>query len=200
MIELVVVMIVLVLVAGSVVVFSGSNTIEDAKEKTTTLSMQEMKSTIMGHARFAGYVGDMILYPRPSTTAVGDGYRVDHTQVGFLFVNPDSYSSGVPESVSNTFSPATKRGWRGPYIESSSGIYAIDNSRGFTNFYGRNGDKIILDGWGNPIILQEPNGSAADKKAYTRLVSAGANGIIDTQLTDLMAGAPGDDYVLFLRQ
>lgn len=80
------------------------------------------------------------------------------------------------------FDPNTRLGWRGPYVMDSG---ARDGAN----------DPAILDGWGRPIVIQAPSALTI------RLVSAGADGILDTPPATAMPtlAACGDDLVLFLR-
>jgi type II secretory pathway pseudopilin PulG len=67
--------------------------------------------------------------------------------------------------------------------------------------YGETGDPAVLDGWGNPIVLQVPQTPGTtehDRTRHARLVSAGPNGVIDTDPGELMPNERGDDLVLFL--
>ncbi|MBE2286736.1 MAG: hypothetical protein IAE77_24985 [Prosthecobacter sp.] len=80
------------------------------------------------------------------------------------------------------FDPNTRLGWRGPYVMDSG---ARDGAN----------DPAILDGWGRPIVIQTPTALTI------RLVSAGADGILETPPATAMPtlAACGDDLVLFLR-
>lgn len=131
-------------------------------------------------------VGDTVDHP---------GFRADTGRlpatVRGLFVQP----TGVP-----TFDRITGRGWRGPYIREATGTYRIDVARGRTALYGTDGDPAVVDGWGSPIVVQSPaGGDAAQREAFTRLLSAGADGIFQTP-ADLYPplDSRGDDRVLFL--
>jgi prepilin-type N-terminal cleavage/methylation domain-containing protein len=109
----------------------------------------------------------------------------------------------LPTFVADLFDHADK----GPYLQMSSGSYAIDAFNNFTVDYGSNGDPTVVDGWGNPIVLQIPttvSATEAEKKLNARLVSAGPDGEIDTPLsdltpTDLSVTDRDDDIIYFLR-
>lgn len=80
------------------------------------------------------------------------------------------------------FDPNTRLGWRGPYVMDNGARDGAD-------------DPAILDGWGRPIVNQAPTALTI------RLVSAGADGILETPPAIAMPtlAACGDDLVLFLR-
>ncbi len=98
----------------------------------------------------------------------------------------DLFNQGAKPS----FDPVTGRGWRGPYMLAPTGTYAVNAN--FTTAYGANGDPTVLDAWLNPIIIQTATNGTV------RLVSTGADGVIQTQPGS--AGACGDDVVVVLMQ
>jgi prepilin-type N-terminal cleavage/methylation domain-containing protein len=125
-----------------------------------------------------------------SVTPVPAG-RMTSPQLRYLFVNP------LTEDATVTYNPAYRLGWRGPYLVANSGsVYTINATTGFLEQYGENGDPTVLDGWGNPLVIQNP-GTLADGGQDVRLVSAGPNGVLNIppgKLTqDLTATDIGDD-------
>jgi prepilin-type N-terminal cleavage/methylation domain-containing protein len=117
--------------------------------------------------------------------------RANRPQLRYLFLNP------ATEDTTVTFDPAYRRGWRGPYLVNQPGpVYAIDNTAGFTNQYGENGDPVVMDGWGRPIVIQCP-GLLPDGGLDVRLVSAGPDGVLTvppgTPTPLLTATMTGDD-------
>lgn len=167
------------------------------------------------------YLADMGELPRPKLDGSGKDplgvSRVNHPQLRYLFVNPDTEDITTIQESNRLMS---QRRWQGPYVRHGGARYQQVDAKGFLANYGigdvfegdppqitTRGDPAILDAWGRPIVLQEPDDGAAgttNDKKYARLVSAGPNGIIDTPLTVLMpddtntATGRGDDIIVFL--
>jgi type II secretory pathway pseudopilin PulG len=95
----------------------------------------------------------------------------------------------VPRVGWPDFDPNTRRGWRGPYLLGSGARYGV------TDAYGNADDPAVLDGWGQPVVIQLPD---AD---HIRVVSKGEDGVLDTPpAVNLPTLAScGDDVVFFLR-
>jgi hypothetical protein len=225
LIELLVVLLILVGIAALMVpIFSdlGIRAFKGGRKLTpseliTLSTMNAVEEAIMGSASMPGYFKDMNDYPRPDPVLGGlvGGFachpaRPDHPQLRYLFINPRTETdSSVAAGDNLGWDPVLKRGWRGPYLSpGSAGRYEIDPSSGFTTIYGaeidifciEGGDPAPTDGWGNPIVIQElvlQDGPVT--RDYTRLVSAGPNGIIEVDPSDPNAADFGDDVVLFLR-
>jgi hypothetical protein len=98
-----------------------------------------------------------------------------------------------------SYDSISRRGWNGPYVQHTGGTYTVNNTAGFTQAYGENGDPTVLDGWGRPIVLQRP--SVAQPNLHARLVSAGPDGVISTPTNQQFPAKSscGDDLVLYLR-
>jgi type II secretory pathway pseudopilin PulG len=188
--ELVVVLTILATVSAMVVPMAGS-LVADSRDVLTRHSLARLREVIA--QTYWQDSGRQL--PRPGEVGLA-AERVDYPQVRYLFVNP----STNPESTTVTFDPAYRLGWRGPYlVHNNDSLYATHIANGFTNVYGENGDPTVLDGWGNPIVIQNP-GTLADGRQDVRLVSAGPDGVLDTPratLTEaLTAAVIGDDVVL----
>ncbi|MEO1129385.1 MAG: type II secretion system protein [Planctomycetota bacterium] len=227
LIELLVVLVILIGIAALMVpifsdlgirAFKGGRKLTPS-ELVTLSTMNAVEEAIMGSASMPGYFKDMKDYPRPDANLGGQPYncgsagfaqRPDHPQLRYLFINPRTETdSSVAAGDNLGWDPVLKRGWRGPYLAAgSAGRYQVDSSRGFSTVYGDeidifcndDGDPAPLDGWGNPIIIQElvvQEGPVT--RDYTRLVSAGPNGVIDVDPLDPEALDFVDDVVLFLR-
>jgi hypothetical protein len=128
--------------------------------------------------------------PNPSVSP----NRVAAPQVRYLFVNP------ATENATITFDPVYKLGWRGPYVvERSGALYTVNPASGFAEQYGETGDPTVLDGWGQPIVIQNP-GLLPDGRQDVRLVSAGPDGVLDTPpnvaTSALTAAQMGDDIIV----
>jgi len=183
LLELVVVVAILAIIAGLVVPLIGGIT-DSARETATMTDLVTLRNTISGTREHPGYLTDNRKLP---------------ATIRDLFYKP----MGFPDYDKNTH-----LGWRGPYLANSTGQYAIVPAAGFTLDYGDAGDPAIIDGWNRPIVIQRPTvGSAAEQTAYTRLVSAGPDGILNTKAdeVDPDTGKPwpplntrGDDVVVFL--
>lgn len=175
------------------------------------------------------YYPDMGELPRPrldrTTTAGpnGEAIRVNHPQLVYLFVNPDTHEDNqglANDLVTGTGNMLSGRRWQGPYImHSGSEFYAIDTDgslttgTNYTSRYGsgdsvsRIGDPTVTDAWGNPIVIQEPDldsdpstPATQIERQHTRLVSGGQNGRIDTPPDVLMPTSLErvDDLVIYL--
>jgi len=186
--ELVVVIVILAALAALVVPLI-SNTVGDSQQATTLASMRQLQDVITNRywSEMDGVLRetDNSLVPGfPQANPLSDEGRTPHyPQLAFLFRSP---------SACPPFDAVSRRGWHGPYLQHSGGRYTITGS--FTALYGLTGDPAVLDGWGNPIVLQRPTVESA------RLVSAGPDGILQTDVSVAMPTktACGDDLVVFL--
>ena len=178
LIELIVVLIILIGIGGiliptlsNVSVRGADGISRDPNEVTTMTTMNNVRDALIG---------------RDSTDM---SYRRD---LGRL----PSRLSGLIQNIDDErpFIPSVARGWRGPYIVDSGTRYGNfitePNVNGFPNY--PSNDPAILDGFGSPLILQQFDSTDA------RLVSAGANRILETDPNDPIDSNRGDDVVLFL--
>lgn len=204
LLELVVVVAILAILIGFIVPVADY-AINESKRKVTNANLVLIRDAIMGTQDKPGFLQDTGRLP---------------ITLGELFVQP----TNVP-----AWNRDTGLGWRGPYVV-PQGQYLVNPAANFFVYspgssgypgtgYGTNSDPAVLDGWQRPIVLQVPNQSmsagtystalAADL-AFARLVSAGQNGIIDTDPNYLDSNGnpypppqPGsnariDDIILFL--
>lgn len=184
LIELLVVLVILIAIGGVVTVLlsdgvrvrGADGEQRDAEEVVTMQTMRTVRDALIGtSADDPGYRGDMGELP---------------SRLGMLIKNIDG---------EDAFDPATKRGWRGPYVLHEGVVYGdfIQGGDGFpdnTDIADIEDDPAILDGWGKPVLLQEP-----DVPDYARIVSAGPNRILETDFGDPSSDMDrGDDLVLFL--
>jgi type II secretory pathway pseudopilin PulG len=196
LVELVVVVLIVVTLS-LLVVPNMAGVVEDAPDVATRGSMSTLRNAALG------FLTDARRMPRTVTE---------------LFLRPTSPPLppllGVPP-----FDPATGLGWRGPYVATSTGVYALDKPtdpepKNFTGAYGQEGDPACLDGWGSPIVVQVPDlhadGIDSEDERRVRLVSAGPDGVLDTPLLTPDVLPPGtawfpskeqcgDDLVHYLR-
>ena len=182
LIELLIVLVILAGIAGIVAVnYSGDVTVpgadgEDrtAREIATLATMREVREALIGASTDdPGYRGDLGGLP---------------SRLGGLIENIDG---------EDPFDPATARGWRGPYLLHEATDYGdfIEAGDGFpdnSDIAGIEDDPAILDAWRKPLVLQQPNTNDA------RLVSAGADRILETDPANPVDADRGDDVVLFL--
>ena len=205
LIELTVVLIMLVALAGVAVPYI-SGTGSTALCNATDVTMQNIKKVIMER-----YYLDTLGY-FPKNTKAGNDYSLK-----YLFTKPNEW---------NLFNPETQTGWRGNYLQGGITLtkdqyYSIVNLNGSfkdatattphvnTNPIdadtGINGDIVVLDGWGRPIIIQVDIANNIAK-----LVSAGSGtgsgigeAIIETPVTTATPAngyraANSDDRILYL--
>ncbi len=202
LLELAVVMLVLVALAGLTIPYIG-NTGQAAACQITDATLAAVRDAIMGTGVAPGYLSDVGSLP----LGIND-----------LFTQPVSI---------NAFNPVTRRGWHGPYIQNGVLVKAdrvvvgppngdlVDHN--FTSLASSNvavaaGDTVAVDGYkyANPVVFQFPCsdangdgrcGNAADIPLpdRIRLVSAGPDGVLNTLLTDATAAGRNDDRVLFLK-
>jgi type II secretory pathway pseudopilin PulG len=231
--ELVMVVAILAFLAGLVtynltpnqLTFSGAGGNKTAGRIATEASMKEVRDAIFGRDGNPGYWQDMNrdvwFWPtklewlaRPPVDAFQLPVDADYASI--------TYYNGMM-----TYNGTTRVGWRGPYLRYSGVVVPLDPARGFTAAYGGNGVlRGPSDAWGNPIVLQIPvnadNTSFQVDDARTdsfmaqflvsnsRLVSAGADGILTTELNrlalrtyeefQLNPSLVGDDIVLWLNR
>ncbi|HYG73960.1 MAG TPA: prepilin-type N-terminal cleavage/methylation domain-containing protein [Planctomycetota bacterium] len=182
LLELVVVLAVLAALAGLVVPLVAESR-DSSQEQATKVTLSRIRDVIMGSGERPGYYADLNKTPQ---------------KMADLFVTP-TYLPLDEQS----FNRKTGRGWRGPYIQNQSGTYKVNAAANFTLDYGSTDDPAVVDGWGNPVVIQKPEISGwtdEEELKYVRLVSAGPNQTIDTALDDANASSRNDDLVIFLRR
>ena len=145
--------------------------------------------------------------PQPNPS-VSTG-RLLFPQLAFLFWNPNTNPNVANPDTTPDFDPACRCGWRGPYLVANNGAIYLFNpatsaATGFTEQYGESGDPTVLDGWGNPIVIQNPGIDPNTGAQDVRLVSAGPDGVLTMSSTISTAtylatpSLAGDDvYVSF---
>jgi len=195
LLELVVTLAIVVATASVAVLGSGA-LLQDSRGDVTRQSLKALRDVIAQ----TYWQDNSLTLPRPNMAVTITHFpnRQNAAQLRYLFVNP------ATEDTTVTYNPAYRLGWRGPYVVANNGsVYTINATANFTEQYGENGDPAVLDGWGNPIVIQNP-GTWADGSQDVRLVSAGPNGIVNidptTPTATLLANPnlAGDDaYIYF---
>lgn len=222
LIELAIVLLILVALAGLVVPYmggTGSKALCDA----TDLSMQNIKKAIMGGGSGAAFYLDTLGY-FPKDKKAGTNYSLR-----YLIVQPlDSANGGW-----DNFDPETAVGWRGPYLMTSATLgsalasnlasdaatydlatdtYTLAGGSPYVHQKFTNPDIVINDAWGRPIVIQVPTVSdcktilgltSNPKEGYcARLVSAGPGlglGIDNADIeTTITGNRNSDDRILYL--
>jgi len=198
LIELVVVLSLLVALGG-LAIRLGSPVREAANEQATRANLAVIRDAIVQHWSDTKLIG----FDGGATTEAAETNRF---HLRWLFRNPIDGSSMMTPTY-----PEQQIGWNGPYLLAPTGTYTVDATRGFTTDYGTAGDPTVLDSFpvrvgnntqpGSPIIVQDVNPALSIRDI--RIVSAGANGVIDTPpdaTTDsLTIDEVGDDIFVALQ-
>jgi type II secretory pathway pseudopilin PulG len=199
LLEITVVLLILIALAGLVVPYinitSGTATCQ-----ATDATLQAVKQAIMGGAAGPGYYADTLgTYP-------ADRGDIDYNLKYLFIAGDEDKDDSIPDWPS--YNPKTGIGWRGPYL--MTGVSLADKTKLAAHFSSdtyvhalADGDNIVNDGWGRPIILQVP----ATCQDCARLVSAGPGtgpGLSDADIDTAIEGnegaeVRGDDRVLFLK-
>ena len=114
--------------------------------------------------------------------------RMTTPQLRYLFINPltentlTTADAGSTDMMILTIRPTGLAGAGRTVVANNGSVYAINAAAGFFEQYGENGDPAVMDGWGNPIVIQNP-GLTSDGGQDVRLVSAGPNGIVNIDPT-----------------
>jgi len=183
LIELTVVLLILVALAGLAIPYVGG-TNRMALCQATDASMHAIKTAIMGGGSNSGFYMDLLgKYPKATKGDTAD------FNLQFLFTPMTDSSWGNQ----NDYNPKTAVGWRGPYLMSGvTNDFSVDNdndtnktdelhssfgSATYVNQAITAGDQVALDAWGRPIVIQIPTACPAPYSATpekcARLVSAG---------------------------
>jgi hypothetical protein len=159
LIELLVVLMVLIAVAGIVIpnvtdlrIGSFGSQRKTPAEIVTETTLLRVRAAIMGGETMPGLWQDL------------GGREAELPQtIAELFAPPAGWT--------DSFDPNTRLGWRGPYIQPNGAQLGLELA-GLG--YGNATDPAILDGWGRPIVIQDPG------TLQIRLLSAGADADLGT--------------------
>jgi type II secretory pathway pseudopilin PulG len=199
LVELVVVMVVLIALAGMTLPLFD-NVSNQARVSTTTASLRQLQDVILNR-----YAVDMKGASDGTGTYFYDGLpraaanpTVYQPQLEWLFKAPALAVPTVP------FNATTRLGWNGPYLAGGQSTYPapgqiLSNGQtaeldGFysltgTATFGNVGDQTVLDGWGNPIVIvyiTEPS----TLLPYYILLSAGQDATLDPSISTATPGTP----------
>ena len=186
LLELTIVLAVLSIMASLLLPAVG-NFLSQSRSNVTQQSLTQLRDVIA-----ETYWPDNGSLPQPGVFGLlpANG-RQNNPQLRYLFVNPTPDSNIQPQTEDDwvSFNPATRVGWRGPYvIQRNNASYTSNTPPGFLEQtsaatgvlvqYAEIGDPAVLDGWGNPIVIQNPGPTPDGVGQDVRVVSAGPNGIL----------------------
>lgn len=191
--ELTVVLLVLTALAGLAVPYIDG-TGATAQCTATETTMVAIRDAIVGSYEQPGYLEDMGALPGTLSALVNDHYCAGSSDPERTAAKCNDAEGTWTEQPA--YNPATKRGWRGPYLLNTILASAKIGSTNFAdNAYVAapvvEDSPVILDSYGNPIIIQNAGSDA-------RLVSAGPNGVLETTLSDTEGANREDDRLLYL--
>lgn len=177
--------------------FAGGGGNQTPAQIVTMSTVKNLRESLVGDGTHSGYWDDMA--HNPSYFPAKDRFR-------YLFEVPDN----IPNEYTalKKYNPAIKLGWRGPYFQGTGATYPlVDTGKGFTSAYlptgGTKTYPVLLDGWGNPLVVQGPFASAVWSTAEvkrTRIVSAGPNGKLETSTLPAYYDSPAvsDDIIVYI--
>jgi type II secretory pathway pseudopilin PulG len=190
LVELLVVLVILIAVSGLLVVNFNNPSVKgvggtnlSANEAVTLATMRELEKTLIGGGSDQpSFFQDVGFLPE---------------RLASLFIGDTQDADGDPvDDVADNYNVVTKVGWRGPYLLDEGYRYGAYNpgvGSNFTEDYAIDSDPVVLDGFGRPIVMQQAS------TEYARIVSAGKNGVLETDPESEIDGNRGDDIVRFLR-
>jgi len=188
-------------VLGSLVLPVVGNYLAESRGDVTRQSLARLREVISQYWQDRVQLTNGVrvnALPQPNPSVAQTPSRLSYPQVAFLFWNPNFT---IPNETVD-YDPTYRVGWRGPYLACSGATYTINTAANFTEQYGENGDPTVLDGWANPIVIQNPGLAPDGVGQDVRLVSAGPDGVVNTPpgvlTANLLPGQTGDDvYVSF---
>lgn len=194
LIELSVVLLVLVALAGVVIPYIGG-TSSAALCNATDVTMQNVKKVIM--ERY--YLDTLGYFPKNTR----DKTITTDYNLNYLFTRPTEWAS--------QFDLETQTGWRGAYLQNgvvldgkySDGNISNEELAVTLKTFTTGGDTVILDAWGRPIVIQVDTTTDVNNP-IAKLVSAGSGSglsIGDADIETPIHGgrqANSDDRILYL--
>lgn len=224
LLEVSIVLLILVALAGVVLPYLAS-TAEESACQATDATLAAVKEAIGGGPSGPGYYSDLQNRLPYYRDASGNADCADDTATGgtpryhLHFLSAVSTFGSSPKSLCpkslQGFHPSLVLGWRGPYAKGAAKLPAdLDGRFDDLNYVpikhktDHKEDLYFLDQfrWRAPIVLQVPAAAADcpthlgtnDGQMCARLVSAGPDGRLDTQIADVAAAGRKDDRVVFL--
>lgn len=226
LLELTVVLLLLIALTGVVLPYFAS-TAEETACQATDATLAALREAIVGGASGPGYSNDLQNRLPYYRDAGGNESCADDTATGgtpryhlHFLVSTSTFGSSAkslcPKSL-QSFHPSLTLGWRGPYAKGAAKLFhpeSLDDR--FDDFdyvhikhtTDHREDLYFLDQfrWRAPVVLQVPPATAdcpthlgaGDGDKCARLVSAGPDGRLDTQINDVGAASRNDDRVVFL--
>ena len=194
LLEIVVVLVILVALAGLLLPMFGSLAFQ-SEANSTLENLRRLQELIIN--RYVPDMKDAYLTggsspPSGSSPAANpDGLprlsaNASPPQLKYLYVDPNAGTSSAG------YNQGTGLGWNGPYVLTGQGIYPGMSSSAATNgfasggAFGTNNDPTPLDAWGNPIVIvpvyNAPNGTSQGQLYYV-LISAGSTGTLGSAVT-----------------
>lgn len=235
LLELTIVLLILMALAG-LTLPSFTEVPRYAQCTATKSTMKAIRDALLGNIDGPGYVADIGYFPTSLTALFTLPSYCSDRSITTAAACATASETWQPE---DEFNPVTGKGWRGPYMQDVITIKATDLADGnfedpttvalsHISPPIAPGDAVILDSFAHgsvrrPIILQNPGDDATpdgndcsidvtggtDPNECYRLVSAGANGVIDTKLADATGSdntvtppnsrTRGDDLILYLK-
>ena len=173
LVELIVVLGILIALGG-VVVPLCSDSLTTAAETVTDATLSETRAAVIQYWRDTKHV-----------TLDGVNSLATESQrfeIAWLFADP------VTNVTVSQFDANSRIGWNGPYIVCSTADAVANGSPG------------VVDGWNQLLTVQYLN--PGDSLKDVRIVSAGANGVVDipanVATADLTTASIGDDHYVAL--
>lgn len=214
---------ILVILAG-VVLTRGDKALDHAQDVAARATMQAVRDALSGSAGAPGYLADMQYVPGFDPLGIRMHDLLSPSRYpDFATYDPVAQRGWRGPYLTNA-APVqnTNAARRGVFPLATDRRTSTDQTFLVRQFfadlssspYGQPGELAVADPWGNPIIVQTPTEAAFDRPTlakrvrYTRIVSAGPDGILSNLLGSRLAGLKasgdleerGDDLVLFINR
>jgi prepilin-type N-terminal cleavage/methylation domain-containing protein len=189
LLELIVVVLVLAIIAGTVLTSFGPDFIEDQEETAALFEMTQIREAILQFKQ-----------DNPSHSLIA-GNLCSPSDASFLLTNnyDTDNDCDTTEQTISLWDPDYRLGWQGPYLQklgdaTATSVINIEHDGTIDTETALPDVSVITDPYGNPYYFFELD--ATDGSA--RVVSFGSNGIYDSAGTGCSA-ATNDDHIVCLR-